>query len=231
VDDRQVTQALDRLSTALVPGHDVADLLAEVTASCRDVLDVDATGIMVLSRDGRLQLLAASTHDAAELELHQSQIDEGPCVDAARDVDPIAVSGDEGLRERWPRFGPSMIAQGFHSVHSAPLRWNATTLGAMALFRHAPRPFDEREDEAAGAFADLVARIVVGSASQDDADLDGLVETALGSRIVVEHAKGAIMETEGVSAGEAYELLLRRRTESRTTLTAMSQDVLQRLSR
>jgi GAF domain-containing protein len=226
MDESRAAEVLERISAAIAPNHDLADLLAKVTAACREILGVDATGIMVLSRGGRLQLLAASSHDAAELELHQSQIDEGPCVDAAQDSGSVAVWGEDGLREKWPEFGPAMIDAGFLSVHSAPLRWNESTLGAMALFRRDPTPFDKDEDELANAFAELVARLVVGADAGEDVDTDQLTERALNSRIVVEQAKGALMETDAVSSGEAYQILMRRAAEANSTLTAAAREVL-----
>ncbi|MCW2838822.1 MAG: hypothetical protein JWR55_305 [Aeromicrobium sp.] len=226
MDGSRATEVLEGISAASGPDHDLADLLAKVTAACRDVLEVDATGIMVNSRSGRLQLLAASSHDAAELELHQSQIDEGPCVGAARDDASIAVWGEDGLRGKWPEFGPAMIDAGFLSVHSAPLRWDASTLGAMALFRHDPTPFDEGEDELANAFAELVARLVVGVDAGDDIDIEQLTERALNSRIVVEQAKGVLMQAEGVSSGEAYRVLMRRAADAGSTLTVAAREVL-----
>jgi GAF domain-containing protein len=220
--EQKAADVLSRISTAIGPDHDLADLLAQVAASCREVLGVDATGIMVLSRGGRLQLLSASSHDAVELELHQSQIDEGPCVDAARDDASIAVVGQDGLRETWPRFGPAMISSGFLAVHSAPLRWKSSTLGAMALFRRGAEPFGPEEDETAQAFADLAARAIVS----DDSDVDAATERALQSRIAVERAKGVIMESDDVSAGEAYDRLLQRATRTGTTLTVAATQVL-----
>ena len=226
--DQRAADVLSRLSTAIGSEHDLADLLAKVASSCREVLEVDATGIMVLSRSGRLQLLAASSHHAVELELHQSQIDEGPCVDAAQDGGSIALTGEDELRARWPRFGPAMIGSGFLSVHSAPLRWKGSTLGAMALFRRDATPFGPGEDEAAQAFADVVARLVM---ADDAADVAAATERALESRIVVEQAKGAIMHSERVRSGEAYEMLLQRAERTGVTLTVAATEVLEGLLR
>src|SRR4051812_38864409 len=127
MDEIHVESAVAASVAALDEHHDVADFLVEVIATCQRVLSVDATGIMVLSRGGRLELLAASSHRSAELELHQSQIDEGPCVDAATADVTVIVAGDESLRDRWPRFGPAMVHAGFRSVHSAPLQRDGAT--------------------------------------------------------------------------------------------------------
>jgi AmiR/NasT family two-component response regulator len=96
----------------------------------------------------------------------------------------------------------------------------------MALFRRDATPFDKDEDELANAFAELVARLVVGAHAGEDVDTDQLTERALNSRIVVEQAKGALMETDAVSSGEAYQLLMRRAAEANSTLTAAAREVL-----
>ena len=191
-----------------------------------------ADGVVAFSRSGMHfeggLVLIDHGQGLVSCYLHQSQIDEGPCVDAAQDGGSIALTGEDELRARWPRFGPAMIGSGFLSVHSAPLRWKGSTLGAMALFRRDATPFGPGEDEAAQAFADVVARLVM---ADDAADVAAATERALESRIVVEQAKGAMMHSEGVRSGEAYEMLLQRAERTGVTLTVAATEVLEGLLR
>src|SRR4051794_39946678 len=90
----RAADALAKASAALVGETDIAGFLASLLSSTNDVLQIDACGILVEDGD-RLELLAASSHAAVELELHQAQLDEGPCVDAHASGDPVNVHGTD----------------------------------------------------------------------------------------------------------------------------------------
>lgn len=231
MDDGRARRALAHAEAKLEDPDDVAGSLAYIISSCQDVLDVDAVGVMVASRSARLQLLAASTHRAAELELHQSQIDEGPCVDAAADGVSVALSDQEAICRRWPIFGPAMIEAGFSAVHSAPLRVGSGQLGAMALFRRDPVPFDEAEDGAAQAYADLVTRAVTGRPDVAPEDVAELVERALAGRVAIERAKGVVAQTSDVDLAEAYERVREKAAREGRTLTAAAADLIDSATR
>src|SRR4051794_19273492 len=124
----RAADALAKASAALVAETDIAGFLASLLKSAVDVLQIDACGILVEDGD-RLDLLAASSHAASELELHQAQLDEGPCVDAHESGSAVNVHGSE-LAARWPEFGRTMLDSGFSSVHASPLRWHGVSLGA-----------------------------------------------------------------------------------------------------
>lgn len=229
MDDKRVRRALAHAEEKLRGTDDMAGSLAYVLSSCQDVLDVDAVGVMVISRTGLLQLLAASTHTSAELELHQSQIDEGPCVDAAHGGVSVAVAGEQSIRERWPSFAPAMFASGYRAVHSAPLlpATGGTPIGAMALFRREAAAFDQAEGDAAQSYADLVARLVVGEAAVEPADVLDRVDAALASRVSIERAKGVVSQTHDVDMGQAYELLRSKASRDGTTLTATADELIE----
>ncbi len=99
----RAADALAKASSALVGETDIAGFLANLLTSSTDVLRLDAAGILVQD-DGHLDVLAASSHTAIELELHQAQLEEGPCVDAHSSGEPVNASSAD-LSTRWPRFG------------------------------------------------------------------------------------------------------------------------------
>jgi len=223
MDRDRVQRALDDAETRLTESDDLADYLAYLIGTCEAALEVDAVGVMVRSVGGGLALLAASTHRSAELELHQSQIDEGPCVDAADGDDPVAVAGESVIRRRWPRFGPAMVDAGFLAVHSAPLRSARSPFGAMALFRRDEIAFEQAEDQAAQGFADLVSRAVLADQNAEPESVHQLVDAALGSRVEIERAKGILAQVAGVDMAEAYQLLLARAADRGESLTVTAE--------
>ena len=201
------TMALAKASAALVDDHDVSGFLASLLGSVQSVLGADACGILVNDGHG-LEVLAASSHDAAELELHQAQFDEGPCVDAHDSATPVEVSGAVELARRWKAVGPIIVECGFELAHASPLRWHGAALGAMGVFRTDGTPFAPEETVVAQAFADIATLLIVQTERVDLADSMKRVQEALATRVTIEQAKGVIAELENVPMNRAYALLL-----------------------
>ena len=225
----RAADALAKASAALVGETDIAGFLATLLDSSADVLAIDAGGILI-EDDDSLDLLAASSHAAVVLELHQAQLEEGPCVDAHRSGQAVDAHGPD-LATRWPRFGRTMLDSGFSSVHASPLRWHGVPLGAMGLFRRSDEPFTSEEDAVAQAFADLATLLIVQT---DKVDLDTVrrrVQELLTERIVIEQAKGVLAEHHDVDMAEAYQLLLRRAAQDGGKLTAAAKAVVDEAQR
>jgi transcriptional regulator with GAF, ATPase, and Fis domain len=216
--------ALAHASAALVNTPDVAGILATLLTSSTGVLRMDAGGILVEDGD-QLELLAASSHAAWELELHQSQLDEGPCVDAHASGRGVSAHGSD-LVSRWPRFGQTMLDAGFVSTVASPLRWHGQTIGAMGLFGRTDLVVTPEEATVAQAFADLATLLIVQTEKVDLDTVKGRVRDVLTSRILIEQAKGVLAWHHGVDMATAYGLLLRRVDDEGSTLTATAQAVI-----
>src|SRR5215213_7731346 len=199
----RAADALAKASAALVAETDIAGFLASLLTSTTEVLQIDACGILVEDGD-HLDLLAASSHAAVELELHQAQLDEGPCVDAHESGQSVTAHGSD-LMDRWPRFGLTMLDSGFGSVHASPLRWHGVPLGAMGMFRRADEPLTAEEETVAQAFADLATLLIVQTDKVDLDDVRERVQEVLTARIVIEQAKGVLAEERRVDMAEAYQ--------------------------
>ena len=225
----RAADALAKASAALVGDTDIAGFLVTLLTSSTEVLQIDAAGVLIANGD-RLDLLAASSHAAAELEVHQSQLVEGPCVDAHHTGRPVDAHGSD-LVARWPRFGQTMVDSGFSSVHASPLRWHGVALGAMGLFRRTDKPLTPEEETVAQAFADLATLLIVQTGKVDLQVVRQRVHEALTARIVIEQAKGVLAWTHGLAMAEAYRLLLQRAADDGTTLTATAQAVIDEAQR
>ena len=225
----RAADALARASAALVGETDIAGFLATLLDSSADVLHSDAGGILI-EDDNSLDLLAASSHAAVELELHQAQLDEGPCVDAHRSGRAVNAHGPD-LPARWSRFGRTMLDSGFSSVLASPLRWHGAPLGAMGLFRRLDEPFTSDEETVAQAFADLATLLIVRA---DKVDLDTVkrrIQELLSARVVIEQAKGVLAEDHDMDMAEAYQLLLRRAAQDGGKLTTVAKAVVDEAQR
>ena len=120
---RTAAEALAEAAASLVrPDSDVAGILAELLVSYSDLVWADAAGLLVRTESGAIELLSATSHRAAELELYQLQTHSGPCVDAVDTGREVVVGTPSDIENRWPQVGPAFVAAGYQTVHATPMR-------------------------------------------------------------------------------------------------------------
>jgi hypothetical protein len=112
VDMGKAAFAFVSLSDTLADDFDVVDLLYELVYTCVDVLDAAAAGLLLASRNGQLQVVAASKEGARRLEVFQIQHQEGPCLDCFRFGSPVRSERLDGSETRWP---PSRLRAGLRA--------------------------------------------------------------------------------------------------------------------
>ena len=222
----RAAQALAEASSAMTRAHDTAGALTALLRSCRAGLEVDAGGILV-AQGGRLELLASSSHRAAELETHQLNLHEGPCIQAKNTGKIVQAHASGDLRHRWPNFSRAMLAAGFSSVHAAPLSFQGSTIGAMGLFRRADAPFTSDEDAIAQAFADIATILLFNVDEIPNQLVAQRLQQALASRVLIEQAKGVLADSHNISVAEAFELLVDTANELNQSLTDWAAQVIQ----
>ena len=113
---------------------------------------------------------------------------------------PVVNADLASAGDRWPRFAPKAIAAGFQSVHAFPMRLRGATIGALNLFGRADVEFEDSDVHVVQALADgaTIALLQERSIARSEA-LTEQLQSALNSRIVIEQAKGALAQTEGVT--------------------------------
>jgi GAF domain-containing protein len=223
---RTAAQALADAASALTGDDDVTDMLARLLDDARSVLGAQAVGLLMLTRAGDLELLSATSHRAAELEIFQIQHDSGPCVDAIRTGEQLSVSGDSEIRGRWPETGPAIVGAGFSAVHAYPLRWHGRVLGAMNVFRDDTSLPEAGEENSGQAFANIATIVIVQPAGLSEQQVTDRVKQALEARTVIEQAKGVLAYTRGLDMSAAYDLLRVLAADRGSSLTATAADVI-----
>lgn len=114
-------EVLLELTDTLGPEFDTAGQLLHLAAVSVDMLDVDASGVLLLDEHGR-QVQVAATHSSAEhLEQVQARFDSGPCLDAVHTDQALVVPDLEQDGHRWPDFSHLAGHEGFRAVHAVPL--------------------------------------------------------------------------------------------------------------
>lgn len=218
-----VTDVLAQANAAMVgPHHDVTGILAELLTGVVDVLSANAAAVLVTSNDS-LEVLTATSHRAVDLELHQIQLSEGPCLDALHTGDSISEHGDAPILRRWPSTGQVILSAGYTAVEATPLRWHDQTFGALNVFWSSEEAFQERVD--VRAMADALTLVLVSGTLEDEA-LAHSLSSALQNRGLVEQAKGALAHVLDIDTAEAFQSLTALARRDHLTLGRAAEHVM-----
>jgi GAF domain-containing protein len=203
-----MVRTMVELADTLVDDFDVVELLTLLADRCVEVLDVTAAGLMLVSPDGDLRVMASSSEAMRILELFELQSEEGPCPDCFRTGGPIVNHKLAAVDDRWPRFGPRALEAGFRSVHALPMHLRGLTIGALNLFRAAEGGLQEADVIAAQAFADVATIAILQHRVAAEAKVvNQQLHNALHTRIIIEQAKGVVAERAGLDMEQAFSRL------------------------
>ncbi|MCR3750812.1 GAF domain-containing protein [Lentzea californiensis] len=204
----QIAITLSELTASLVGCHDAESVLRLVTAACESLLSASAIGVMLVDPRGGLSVVSASDEQARFLELLQSQIDEGPCVDCVRHDAMIASPDLRDEPGRWPAFTQAALDAGFRAVHAVPMRLSGDAVGGLNVFYAAVTPWEEWQQRLGQVLADLA---VLGLSQDDDpARTHRLAEktlTTLNDRVMLAHAIGMVAGALDIGTDEARRLI------------------------
>lgn len=228
VDMERLASAFVTLSDTLVDDFDVVDLLYELVYTCVDVLDASAAGLLLASKNGQLQVVAASSEGARILELFQIQHQEGPCLDCFQSGSPVRTERLDGSETRWPQFAPAASEQGYVRVLALPMRLRGQVVGALNLLgdTHAPS-ISEQAIPVAQAMADVATIAILTDRLARSRDLLAeQLQFALDSRVVIEQAKGTLATRLDIDHDAAFTLLHQRARGQRRTLREVAAEVI-----
>lgn len=222
-----LTQTLVDLADTLVDDFDVVDLLTLLVDRCVDVLGVAAAGLMLLSPEGELRLMASSSEAMRVVELFELQSQEGPCLDCYRDAAPVVNQDLTVVNGRWPTFAPVALEAGFRSVHALPMQLRGMVIGAVNLFAVDTGEMDAADLRAGKALADIATiAILQHRAALEAQALNEQLNHALNSRIAIEQAKGVLAERAGLDMDVAFGRLRRYARDHNMRLNDVAQSVI-----
>lgn len=225
----KVTQALaDRISEAarLLEDEDDSDTtLRRLTGLAVELVPGATAAALAVEGDGEGLTFAASDPRIDDLHRIQFQAAEGPAVEAlrcneTRNVDDIAAD------QRWPGFSEAAARVGFGSCLMLPLRIDRRPAGAVSLYGRDRGAFGGVSQDLALLFAAQGGTAVQNAARYQECRrmVDNL-HTALGSRAIIEQAKGILHAKLGISPEEAFGLLNRRSQTTNRKVRQIAADV------
>jgi GAF domain-containing protein len=221
-----MVEVLGTITTYLLGGHDAGAVLRAVTDACPQLLGIEACGILLADPRGGLEVAAASDERSGFLELLQSQLDQGPCIDCVH-ADTSVHAEDLRQERRWPDFVPAAIQAGYLAVHAIPMLLDGHAVGGLNLFHSAPRTLSDVEQQLAQSLADLavLGLIQESQAPHRAARLAAQTIAALNDRVVIGQAVGMVAATVEIDADEARALLERHADAQSCSLSKVARDV------
>jgi GAF domain-containing protein len=201
--------------TDLDPERDLAATLDQAVIAAKQLFGVDAAGIMLADADGRLRWASASDPLAQILEDNQETFAAGPCLEAFTSGRP-AVIVDATLEPHWGEITLAFVELQVRSGLSVPVELGGGPIGTLDVYAAAPGGWDQTEISALQTYAGLVATLL-GTAAKAQATgrLAEQLQVALDTRILIEQAKGALVERERLDDQQAFIDLRQATTSSR----------------
>jgi PAS domain S-box-containing protein len=189
---------------------DLVEALHEVASAAALLLRVDGAGLMLADQAGHLRWVTATGGAEQAFERAQRDLREGPCVDAF-DRGEAVWTIDLRADPRWPRLAPAAAGNHIRGVLAVPVGLAGGILGTINAVTHQPHAWTDADAGAITALAAVTGRLL-GSTNEarHRGDLVAQLQGALDSRVLVEQAKGVLMEREGLSEQAAFERLRRR---------------------
>jgi transcriptional regulator with GAF, ATPase, and Fis domain len=188
-----------QIATRIIPGCD----LAGISLAHPRGIDTPSASSDVLRRADELQY----------------ELREGPSLDALTEQETV-VSSNLSTDERWPRWGPNMVAEtGMHSIMSYRLFVTKETLGALSVYGAKATAFDS---EALHEGLALAAHVAVALVSAQHADH---LHVALDARTLIGQASGILMERFSLTPDQAFHLLTRLSQQQNIKLRLLAKEV------
>lgn len=207
IDSDALASSITGLAELNPVGGGLEEALEHVVEETDRMFAVDGAGLLLITEGDVLRYAAASDERGRFLETIQEQVGEGPCVDAFERDEPT-VTADVTGDPRWPSLGPLARQHSIIAVLGVPVSLESGTVGTLNVYSTDRHEWDDGEIEAIQAYARIVASVLRMAA---EAHLQGKVaeqlQYALDHRVIVEQAKGVMMEREGLDQRAAFELL------------------------
>jgi GAF domain-containing protein len=198
-------------------GH-VEKTLQAITAAAVDAVPGAESVSVSLVQGKKVEPRAATDDLPQQIDDLQSRLEEGPCLDALRRASTVRVD-DYGTDDRWPRFAAEARKQGVRSSLSFQLFVEGDNLGALNIYARTPNAFPADAEMVGQVFASHAS--IALSAAQHEENL----RRAIDKRDLIGQAKGILMERYKLTAGQAFQLLIRASSHTNRKLFEIADEL------
>jgi GAF domain-containing protein len=226
--DVDVDAGLRELSTLLFTQETLESTMQRIAAVAARCVCAGATpgGATVLLLSGDEPFVAAATDDRVRAVEHQwLEAREGPCIDALKMGETIVVD-NLGGDERYADVGPTVCALGVVAAVSAPLGADGEVVGTLSVYAGGDGAFDHDHVAAAELVAAQASALAVNAKTHAECqERIRQLQEALDSRVVIEQAKGILMERHGVDSQLAFQRLRERSQRENRRLRLVAEEL------
>lgn len=213
-----MAESARRLNRTRTESQNPDEMLAAVVANVIHAIPhADGASITLLDYDGAITTHAPSDELVAQVELVQTELREGPCIDALDHAGTgITSAPDLSDSPPWPAFAAEAIGVGYHAVLSFQLYAHGSA-GALNLYTTAANTFDHQDELVAALFADQAAVALAGARRVSE------LNKALETRDVIGRAKGILMERFSLDDTRAFKMLVESSQHTNMKLVAVAE--------
>ena len=229
-----VDAGLRELSTLLFKQETLEGTMQRIAAVAARCVCSSGTGAgggaSVLLLSGDEPYIATATDDRVRaVDQHWLDAREGPVIDALKTGETV-VACNVGADERYPDAGPTACALGLLAAVSVPLGAGADqggeVIGALTVYADQAGAFGSDHVVAAELVAAQASALVVNMQTHAECqERIRQLQEALDSRVVIEQAKGILMERHRADPQQAFRLLRERSQRENRRLRLVAEDL------
>jgi GAF domain-containing protein len=198
----ELGQQLADLARALQTEPDTEAMLDEIVAGAVAIIPgVDEGSISVVLGRRDVTSHSPSSDLPRRVDAIQTELGEGPCLDAVYREQTVRVP-DMANEQRWPEFARRAAEAGASSMLSFQLYVEGDNLGALNLYGRRPNAFTD-ESEQVGLLLASHAAVAFADAQKVDH-----LNREVDARDLIGQAKGILMERFGITAHQAFNMLV-----------------------
>jgi transcriptional regulator with GAF, ATPase, and Fis domain len=227
----EFVDTLTELAQTLTESESVHETLQSILAlAVRTIPGCHAASITVLNEKDQPGTIAATDEKTYELDRRQYELEDGPCLDAARHQAVNRWSLEEA-EQRFPDFTSLAAEMGLRSYLSAALGLAGRQLGALNLASRDSDGFSQLDEELIAMFTvPASAAIVIIDRYSTARDLAAQLENALQSRAVIDRAIGIVMAESRCDPDAAFATLSRASNNRNMKLRDLAAEIVSKVA-
>jgi GAF domain-containing protein len=213
---------------ALRPGEEALDSVvrAALVAATRLFL-VAGVALVLVDETGELHGAVAAGDLAQALEEAAPQLWSGPSLEVLAKGEAVRTSDLPG-DGRWPALAGLPALAGVNSLLCVPVEGPAGPAGTLTAVRRPDRPWQAQEVESLLIYAGVVATLLrAATEAERTAQIIGQLQHALYHRVVIEQAKGILMEREQLDQAGAFDRLRKAARARRRRVSEVATEVVE----
>lgn len=215
-------KALSEISRAISSDRYLDDILKLVVTVTANVMNSKICSLWILDEKEKvLRIRATQTMSEEYLKERTLKLGEGVVGYVAQENKPLAVL--DVLKD--PRYKEKELArkEGLVSMLSIPLTLKDKVIGVINCYTSYPHEFNETEREVLTAVANQAAICIENTELMVKTRV---IREELGTRKLVERAKGALMKHHGLGEDEAFKRIRKASMDSRKTMREIAEAIL-----